>query len=376
MSDLVRVGIDTSAVPIETGGVGTYVRELIAHLPQTGISPVVFTRTDDAQPWPGSSEVIRVAPARRPTRLVWEQTHLAQQVADHRPNLHVLHSPHYTLPAVLPTSLPGRARFSAARVVTIHDLTFFTRPEDHHRSKQLFFRRAILRAAKQADHLIAVSPTTADLLQEFASPKCPVSVIPHGINHDRFHPAANSDDERIRSELGISGRYVLQLGTVEPRKNVSNILRAYEQLVRQSEFSDVTIVLAGIIWPGVESTLHRPTVGRVIRTGFVPDSDVAALYRGASVVTYASFEEGFGLPAIEALACGAPLVSTKDSVMDRLAGDAMLLVQPNDVDEIENAMRLALLGKGPAEALRLAAARRFTWAESANAHSAVYQNCR
>ncbi len=376
MSDQLRVGIDTSAVPIETGGVGTYVRELVAHLPQAGIEPVVFTRTDDPQTWPGSSEVVRTAPHQRPARLVWEQARLAQIVIDHRPELRVLHSPHYTLPSLLPTRIPGRSHSPLARVVTIHDLTFFTRPGDHHRSKQKFFRQAILRAAKRADHLIAVSPTTADLLQEFASPKCPVTVIPHGINHERFTPVAAPDDERIRTELGISGRYILQLGTVEPRKNVSNVLRAYEQLVRNAEFNDVTMVLAGIIWPGVESTLYRPSLGRVIQTGFVPDESVAALYRGSAAVTYASFEEGFGLPAIEALACGASLVSTRGSVMDRLAGEAMILVEPTDVDEILAALQQALAGKGPTETERLSVARRFTWNSSAKAHSAVYQNCR
>ena len=362
------VAIDVSAVHPRSGGAGTYVHGLIGALPEAGIRPVLLARRSDSPArWPGTGPFLRVAPAARPLRLLWEQTRLVSALRTSAPDATVLHSPHYTMPEHL-----GR-RVRIARVVTIHDLTFFTRPRDHQRSKRWLFRRAIARAARSADAIICVSEWTASLLREISPATCPVHVIHHGIDHDRFRSAPDDGDADALRRLSLSGPYLLHLGTIEPRKNLQNLLRAYEIICAQMAPQELPeLVLAGGAWPGVWERLRVPSVGRVRRLGFVAPDDLPAVLRGAQVVAYPSFEEGFGVPVVEALACGTPVVTSESSVMAELADGAALLCDPHDPASIAHALVLAMEGGGPPGPARVERAAAFTWSSCAAAHAAVY----
>jgi glycosyltransferase involved in cell wall biosynthesis len=412
--EILDVAIDVSAIKPNSGGVRRYAHELVAHLGAQHIRSLLLARSNDLiDAWPGADRFIGSAPSNRVQRLVWEQSSLLKTLRSAAPDVRILHSPHYTMPILAATRVKTGLRSgegngvkrSAARmkrVVTIHDLSYFTRPEDHSYDKRTLFRTAIARAAKSADALICVSDRTAQALQEFVSVSAPVFVAPHGIDHTRFRPlvgedrnfetprvqSANqehglaqiptrADDQRARETLGIHGDYIVSISAIEPRKNLAMLIRAYEELLANDpSLRHITLVIGGEGWPGEVEQLPTSRFGNIVKTGFVPESCVAPLFRGALGVAYPSFEEGFGLPAIEALACGAPVVTTAGSVMHDLMGSAAIAVDVTQVETLAGGLGLAVSGNGPLLAERLAKAQTFTWTKSAQSHADAYRSCR
>lgn len=366
-----EVAIDVSAITPRSGGAGTYVHELVARLPQHDVAPVLVARRGDGAAWPVALATFACAPKRRPLRLAWGGLLLPHVLHGKAPDVRLLHSPHYTMP--LPTT---RARPGIANVVTIHDLTFFTHPDEHDLAKRVLFRRATRHAARHAEALVCVSDRTARELAQHVRVDVPVHVIAHGIDHDRFRPTTptiDGADRALMQTLGIVRPFILHLGTIEPRKNVENLLRAYELLCGDG-LIDVDLVLAGGAWRGQLERLRAVSVGRVQRLGYVPDECVASLYRRAAAVAYPSLSEGFGLPVVEALACGAPVVTTQGSVMEELAPDAVVVVDPMQPDAIATGLRRALEGKAPPLAARLRCAARYTWDDSVRRHAELYRS--
>jgi glycosyltransferase involved in cell wall biosynthesis len=385
-TNALSVVLDASAIPPQFGGAGTYVRELLRALPSAGVAAEVVVRTADDRPWTGAVSLHRIAPSSRPQRLLWEQTSAMRDTFERlqlndRPLPSVFHSPHYTMPS----RLFGKS-WTPARVVTIHDLTFFSRPNDHDRVKRELFSRAIRRAARSSDALIAVSARTADELERYVDVRVPVHVIEHGIDHDRFRPTGAADNDReLLASIGIDRDFIAHVGTIEPRKNVEGLLRAYHLLVTQRPHRDVpALVLAGSSWAGMDARL-RPLIevveaahrrAKVICCGIVGDELIGPIYRIARVVAYPSWAEGFGLPAIEALACGATVVSSRGSVMAELAGDAIISVDPADPRSIAEGLQDGLdeLRTDERKNVAIAAASRFRWDKSAAAHADLYRS--
>ena len=367
-----RVSLDVTAVPSQPVGAGRYAIDLTTALTARGdIELVLWARRADRTRWSrlaAGATVRAEAPGPRPVRLLWEQAVLPSRLDQSGAQVH--HGPHYTM--------PERARVPV--VVTVHDLTFFDHPEWHERTKVPVFRRAIRRAAARADALVCVSNRTAELLGKWTQPHGPVFVVPHGVDHARFQPQESEagTDERLRRELGVTGPYVVFLGTTEPRKGVPDLVGAFA-LVAPSR-GDLTLVLAGR--PGwgeaaVEQAIRDGGLAdRVVRTGYVPDESVPALLRGACAVAYPAHEEGFGLPALEALACGAPLVTTAGTAMAELAGDAARLVPAGEVEALAEAIE-ETVRDGPEvsrrRAVGLAVASTHTWEASASGHVEAYR---
>jgi glycosyltransferase involved in cell wall biosynthesis len=373
----VRVTLDVTAVPLSPAGAGRYTLELAAALgAREDPRLVALARRADTERWRrlagGRLEVLASSPSSRPLRLAWEQLALPRLLRRARPDVH--HGPHYTMPEHCPVPV----------VVTIHDCTFFSHPEWHQPLKAQFFRRAIRVAARRAGALVCVSETTARALAEVCAVRVPVVVAPHGVDHLRFSPdpeVVGSDDDALR-RLGIDPklRFVLFLGTVEPRKDVPTLVRAFSVLA--DEQRDVALVLAGRrgwrtgpVDDALAASRHRD---RISWTGYVPDDTVPALLRKAAVVAYPSLAEGYGLPALEALACGAPLVTTRGTAMAELAGDAAMLVAPGDVEGLADALETVLLDRDGPEAARrrevgLARAAACTWEASAARHVEAYR---
>lgn len=365
-----KVALDVSAVPADPAGAGRYIVELARVL--AARDDVVFSivsRRDDVSRWSAlSADVLSLAPTARPVRLAWEQLVLPRILRG--VDADVFHAPHYTM--------PERARLP--RVVTIHDLTFFDHPEWHERSKVILFRRAIGIAARRADALVCVSAATARRLEARFPDHAPVHVVPHGVDHDRFRPdePAPGHDAEILDALGIRTPYVAFVGTVEPRKDVPSLVRAFDRVA--ASHPELTLVIAGTVGWG-EDALERALAAathrdRVVRTGFLADDAVPPLLRQAAAIAYPSLEEGFGLPALEALACGAPLVTTAGSAMADVTGDAALLAPPGDVDALAQCLEELIAG-GPRASTRargIETAARYTWDATADSHVEVYRS--
>lgn len=364
----VRVLLDVSAVPDRPVGAGVYTIELARALIARGdVDLVLLARRGDASRWRalGAPAVPDLVPAARPVRLAWEQRagrRVAQELG-----VELWHGPHYTMPA----------RLTVPAVVTIHDLTFFDTPETHEPAKVAFFRRAIRRSARRADRLVCVSAHTAARLDALVSPHAPVTVARHGVDHDRFRPAADRATDVARlAEHGIAPPYVAFVGTAEPRKNLPGLVAAFA--LAAHERPELRLVLGGGDGWGLDAvraaiTSHAVAT-RVVRPGYLDDAAVAALYRQAAVVAYPSLAEGFGLPALEALACGAPLVTAAGTAMDEVVADAALTVDPRDTRALADAIMRALQ---PDVAARLRArgpqvAATYTWTASAQHHVEAY----
>ncbi|HUF32044.1 MAG TPA: glycosyltransferase family 1 protein [Acidimicrobiales bacterium] len=370
-----RAAIDVTAIPERPAGAGIYVLRMVEALAAgDAIDLELITTTRDVSRWIGlapAAQIHAVAPTRRPVRLAWEQV-LAPRVV-RRVGADVWHGPHYTMPL----------RASGPRVVTVHDLTFFDHPEWHERSKVVYFRRMIRAAAHRADALICVSQRTADRLGEVLAPTAPVLVVPHGVDHTRFRhdtTAGTVEADAVRlASLGVQAPFIAFLGTLEPRKDVPGLVSAFARIAEARP--DLSLVIAGQPGWGAaavdESVADHGLESRVLRLGYV-DADVpAVLFREAAAVAYPSFEEGFGLPALEALACGAPLVTTVGSPMADVVGDAALLVPPDDHDALADALATLVDDTdGVATALRAAGppvAAPYTWEACAEGHVAAYR---
>jgi glycosyltransferase involved in cell wall biosynthesis len=369
-----RVLVDATSVPADRGGVGRYVDGLIGALGKVTGSQVdlavVCQRTDVeryARMLPGA-EVLAApaAAAHRPARLAWEQTGLpllAQQLA-----VQVLHSPFYTCPL----------RSGCPVTVTVHDATFFTEPEHYDKSKGTFFRSAIKTSLRRASRMIVPSKATRDeLIRLLDADPTRIDVAYHGVDHAAFHAPSDDEKARVRARLGLGrSEYVAFLGAKEPRKNVPNLIRGWAAAVRDRSDPPALVIAGG---QGHDDEIDRavadvPAHLRLLRPGYLRYADLPGYLGGALVAAYPSYGEGFGLPILEAMACGAPVLTTPRLSLPEVGGDAVAYTSE---DPAQIAADLAALLDDEPRRLALAKAgfdraKEFTWESSAEVHIAAW----
>jgi glycosyltransferase involved in cell wall biosynthesis len=263
-------------------------------------------------------------------------------------------------------------------VFTLHDLTTIKFPATHAQLNRRFLQLMLPHFLRATDRIIAVSEATRrDVLEHYGPPPERVRVVYHGVN-TRFKAVTPESGRQVQARYRLPDRYILSVGTLEPRKNLITLLEAYHALRAKS--SDVLLVIAGGRgWhsePFFNKLRALELEDSVRLLGRVPDEDLPALYTLAEVFAFPSLYEGFGLPVLEAMACGAPVICSNASSLPEVAGEAAIQIAPLEVREWTQALERIRSDAALRASLRergLKQAKRFTWEATARQTYAIYQ---
>jgi glycosyltransferase involved in cell wall biosynthesis len=367
-----RVLVDATDVPTDRGALGRYVDGLIGALAGTEVDlAVACQRADDeryARLAPSAKIVAGpIGLGHRSERHAWEQTGLPV-VAD-QVGADVIHMPNYSMPL-----RPGRPT-----VVTIHDISFFTDPDRYTQLNAVSLKSATRTSARQAARLIVPSNATRDeLVRVLGIDPAKIDVAYHGVDHRLFHRPDEIQVSRVTARLGLHGRpYVAFLGSLTPRKNAPALVSGWGAAVADMAEPPALVLAGGGGWSQEldEAVAGVPAHLRLVRPGYLPFADLPGFLGGAIVVAAPSRGEGFGLPVLEAMACGAPVLTTYRTSLPEVGGNAVAYTEP-DAGSIAFALRALLDDPVRRAALSEAGYARsqdFTWAASAAAHVASYK---
>jgi glycosyltransferase involved in cell wall biosynthesis len=262
-------------------------------------------------------------------------------------------------------------------VLTVHDLAFRRLPETAPQATRRWLIR-LDRALRKAAMVIAVSECTRlDLIELYGVPEDRIAVVHHGLDHETFRPAGEDAVRAAMERFRIDGPYLMFLGGIEPRKNLSRLVEAFARLDPEVR---PMLVLAGegVAWNPEGWGQLRPALDalpadvrrRIVMTGYLSEPDKIALLSGAAAMVYPSLYEGFGMPVLEAMGCGSPVIASNVSALPEVAGDAAVLVDPRDPDAIAAGMDRVLRDDELRDSLRhrgLARAAGFDWEDTARA---------
>lgn len=386
-----RIGIDFTAAAQQGGGIGRLTRNVIGALAQIDRENeyrlfVAAGRGRDEE-WKvgnlGAAFQTSNYPNFRLKTLPLSDHALA--VAWHRLRLplfaelftgrvDLFHSPDFTLPPV----------WRARTLVTVHDLSFLRLPECFPDGLRRYLETTVPRAVRRADHVIADSYNTRrDLMELLGTPGDKITVIHCGVE-PRFRPMTGESDRdtlaAVRRKYDLPERFILSVGTIQPRKNFTRLVEATGMLNAQCSMLDWDLVIAGgrgWMYEGIFERVRALGLERRVHfVGFVDDADLAALYNLAGLFAFPSLYEGFGLPPLEAMACGVPVVCSDTSSLLEVVGDAALTVGPLDVAGLAEAMCRAIEDESLRASLvqrGLVRATGFTWSKAAQELLAVYQ---
>jgi glycosyltransferase involved in cell wall biosynthesis len=378
-----RVGINAQLLAFTAdyrqAGLSRYIYELLTNLPHeapdlaltafVGNAPVPpeFARQMSANLTLVRSRLPTMKP---PVRIAWEQ--LALPVASARAKLNLLHCPVNVRPLSSPCPV----------IITIHDLIFLRYPQNFHPLKRLYLAAMTGWSARQSAHIITVSETTRrDVIEMLQVPPQRVTTVHNGVG-TQFKPLPEAARAQFMLEKSLSRRTLLYLGTLEPRKNVTTLLRAFKPLADEPEFADVSLLIGGSkgwYYDEVFATAQQLGLLRDSRVKFlgrVPDEELPLWYNVATVFTFPSVYEGFGLPPLEAMACGAPAITSNTSSLPEVVGDAGVLVAPDDTNAWTSAMRMLLSDEARRAELSEKAIERasaFSWQQTARETATVYR---
>jgi len=350
-----KIGIDVSQMCYEGTGVARYVHDLSQALLQVGQGQheiiffagalrqrAFFTRLMAELPWSTATWKIVPFPPKI-ARIVFGL--LPIKIESFTGYLDIFHASDWSQPNTL-----------APSVTTVHDLVFKKYPDTVDPLIRRSQEQRLKKVVSQGIHLIADSKSTKDDLMEiYHLPTTRIDVVYPGIDPS-YSPQSSKEIERVKTKYKLPDQYLLAVGTQEPRKNLTRLKEAVSGL-------DLPLVLVGKYgWGEKTQTL-----------GYVPDSDLPALYSGASVFVYPSLYEGFGFPVLEAMACGTPVVTSNVSSLPEVVGQAGVLVDPLDTASITAGIKQALSSRDKLSTLGLIQAKQFTWGKTAKQVMEVYE---
>ena len=368
-----RIGIDATALPPQPVGAGNYIIQLVKALAtlQSEHEFVVFAQPRGPEliklPYENPVEWVIVGERDPGSRLIWEQLFFPKLVRESGVDL--LHSLHYTRPM----------RLLCKSVVTFHDMTFFLYPELHTWARRQYFPQMMKASARSADQLITVSNSTRnDLIKILNVNPNRVTSAQLGVTPGYMPIDDDAAMQRIIEKYDLPERFILYVGLVEPRKNLPILIEAFKRL--SEEDLNYKLVLVGRLgW------MHKDVIGQVrelnlddevLFLGYVPQQDLPLIYNLASLFVYPTLYEGFGLPVLEAMACGVPVITSNVSSLPEIVGEAGLLTPVNELEALyktiiraltDTSLRKDLISKG------IKRAAKFSWARTAQLTLQVYQ---
>jgi len=354
----------------ELFGAGNYVKNLVLSLSKLDQNNeyLLFASQQNAHHLRdlGSNFRIEYAPGNRFLRLPWEQTVLPLRLKKER--IDAYHGPTFVAPLLK----------TCRQAVSILDMTFHLTPERHSLLKRAYFRFMIPQMARRCEKVIAISESTKRDLVSLLEIQAEKICVTHLGVDKRFRPATEEQElARVRRKYNLPSKYILYVGVIEPRKNLETLVDAYQADSFHGEFD---LVLAGSLGWGftrlLEKIANSHVRNRIQMPGYVADADLPALFNMAAVFVYPSVYEGFGLPVLEAMACGTPVITSQVSSLPEVAGDAAILVDPSDPKAFASALQNVLgddhLRKSLSER-GIQRARLFTWEKTAQKTLEVYR---
>ena len=368
-----NVGLNAHLLSLDEGyraaGASRYIHKLLEHLPNADPTLRYHAFLADGRVNLGgwTYHRSRWPTRRRGVRILWEQ--LAQPSAARRQGLDLIHAPFCVGP------LAATCPF----VVSIHDLSFFRYPELFRPMNRRYLQPLTRLSARRASLVLASSESTRqDVVDILGVPPGKIAVVHLGVEPDLQPVDSPGRLAAFRQSRSLPERFILFLGTLEPRKNLPTLLAAYARLCQRPGFAHYLVIAGGKGWYYDEidaAVQHLGLGGRVLFPGYVPDNELSLWYSAADLFVYPSLYEGFGLPPLEALACGTPVVASDSSSLPEVVGDAGLVVPPLDDGALAEAMERLLNDAALASELRrrgLARARAFSWQRVARETSSTY----
>jgi glycosyltransferase involved in cell wall biosynthesis len=365
--------VDISAAVHRRAGIGRYAESLVRALaPQLDEQLALFyNRENGIEPLAGleSLPAATVSLGYKPWRMAVWLGHLARRPFNrYLPDVCLFHATEHLL-------MPLRG---VPTVLTVHDLIWLKTPEHHKPLNRWYLDWTMPLYCRRADHIIAVSETTRrDLITAYHLPPEKITVI-HEAADPRFRPQALERQAQVRAAYGLPAQFLLYVGTLEPRKNLERLLAAWAPLYQSGDCPPLVIVgKRGWLCEGFFAALEAsPAREGVLLTGYVPDPDLPALYSAATAFVWPSLYEGFGLPPLEAMACGVPVICSNASSMPEVVGDAAVLFDPEDEESLRATLLQVMLGPELRDDLRARGLNRasiFSWERAACETRAVYK---
>lgn len=369
-----KIAINTLSLAKTKVGMGKYIAELVNSIPVSdqGNFYFIYLSEENKKYFNLSQGNIQQILVRRIwtnglLRIFWEQLILPFSLCWNKINTY--HAPGFVLPLF-------RVNKNTKFVVTIADMTFFSHPEHHIYWKQKYFKCMIPMSIKQADHILAISENTKkDILEMIPVNKNKIVVTYLG--YDAFFSKQNKTKiSAVLQKWWINFPYILFVGMLEPRKNIPSLIKAFAAIKEKRDHKLVIVGKKGWLYGEIFALVQKLKIEeQVIFTGYVPDEDLPALYSAATCFVYPSFYEGFGIPIIEAMACGCPVITSNNSSMKEIAGDAAIVVDPYNVKEIQNAIELLITDKvirRKMEKQGVMQAKKFSWEKMISKTKEVY----
>ncbi len=367
-----QIGINAHLLSEQAGyrraGIHGYIANTLRYLP--GADPDLHYTVFVGEGTPEAASRLQIRRSWLPTgrplaRILWEQAALPWQLG----GLDLLHGMAFVTPLLsrCPT------------VVTIYDLSFIRYPDRLSTARRLYLQRLTGLSARRARRVIAISESTArDVTALLGVPRTQIDVAMPGVQ-ERFHPQPTAEVTAFRERLGLPEHFLLYLGTLEPRKNLTVLLYAYARLPESLRARIPLVLVGGKGWGlnELRATIVRLGLEQDVRLeGYAPDDDLPLWYSAATAFAYPSVYEGWGMPVVEALACGTPAIVSAASSLPEAVGEAGLTLPPHDISAWAEALERALTDtdwRSTATERGLAHAATFTWEQTARVHAACYR---